>query len=146
MHDTFARVFARLKPAEFQERFVLWVQAIAEITSGDIIAIDGKTARRSHNRSAGKGPLHLVSAWATNNRLVLGQIKVDEKSNEITAVPELLRLLDLKGCIVTADAINTQKETAQVVRQQEADYVLALKENHPNLYAEVEGIFEAVQR
>ncbi len=145
-HDTFARVFARLKPAEFQERFVLWVQAIAEITSGDIIAIDGKTARRSHNRSAGKGPLHLVSAWATNNRLVLGQIKVDEKSNENTAVHELLRLLDLKGCIVTADAINTQKETAQVVRQQEADYVLALKENHPNLYAEVEGIFEAVQR
>jgi predicted transposase YbfD/YdcC len=145
-HDTFARVFARLKPAEFQERFVLWVQAIAEITSGDIIAIDGKTARRSHNRTAGKGPLHLVSAWATNNRLVLGQIKVDQKSNEITAVPELLRLLDLRGCIVTADAINTQKETTQVVRQQEADYVLALKENHPNLRAEVEGIFEAVQR
>ena len=117
-HDTFARVFARLKPAEFQERFVLWVQAIAEITSGEIIAIDGKTARRSHNRSAGKGPLHTVSAWATNNRLVLGQIKGDDKSNKITAVPELLRVLDLKGCIVTADAINTQKETAQVVRQQ----------------------------
>lgn len=145
-HDTFARVFARLKPSAFQERFVHWVQAIAETTSGEIVAIDGKTARRSHNREAGQGPLHLVSAWATNNRVVLGQVKVDEKSNEISAVPELLRLLELKGCIVTADALDTQKETACEIREQGADYVLAIKENHPNLYAEIGGIFEAVRR
>ena len=90
------------------------------------------------------GALHLVSAWANRNRLVLGQIKVDEKSNEITAVPELLRLLAIKGCIVTVDALNTQKEIANEIREQEADYVLALKKNHPKLHSEVEGIFEAV--
>jgi predicted transposase YbfD/YdcC len=143
-HDTFARVFAALKPSAFQERFVRWVQAVATTTEGEVVAIDGKTASRAHNKGAGVGALHLVSAWATRNRLVLGQIKVDEKSNEITAVPELLRLLEIKGCIVTVDALNTQKDIAEEIREQGADYVMALKENHPKLRWEVEGIFEAV--
>lgn len=143
-HDTFARVFAFIKPAAFQERFVRWVQAVRTATEDEVIAVDGKTARRSHHKAAGTGPLHLVSAWASRNRLVLGQIKVAEKSNEITAVPELLRLLEIKGCIVTVDALNTQKETVQAIREQGADYVCALKENHPILHAEVKGIFQAV--
>jgi predicted transposase YbfD/YdcC len=143
-HDTFARVFARLRPAAFQERFARWVQAVRTATDDEVIGIDGKTARRSHDKGAGLGPLHLVSAWAARNRLVLGQIKVDEKSNEITAVPELLRLLEIKGCIVTVDALNTQKEIAHEIREQGADYVMALKQNHPILRTEVEGIFEAV--
>lgn len=145
-HDTFARVFARLKPEAFQHCFVRWVQAVMRATEGEVIAIDGKTARRSHHRAAGLGALELVSAWATHNRLVLGQVKVDEASNEITAVPQLLRLLALKGCIVTLDAINTQKETASEIREQGADYVLALKGNHPTLYAEVQEFFQAVQQ
>lgn len=144
-HDTFARVFARIKPSAFQERFILWVQAVRTKIGDEVIGIDGKTARRSHNKGAGIGPLHTVSAWAARNRLVLGQIKVDEKSNEITAVPELLRLLDVKGCIVTVDALNTQKEIANEIREQGADYVLALKDNHPTLANEVKGIFEAVR-
>jgi len=144
-HDTFARVFARIKAAAFQERFIRWVQAVRTKTDGEVIGIDGKTARRSRNKGAGLGPLHLVSAWASRNRLVLGQVKVDEKSNEMTAVPELLQLLDLKGCIVTVDALNTQKEIAREVRAQGADYVMALKGNHPTLCHEVQGIFEAVR-
>lgn len=144
-HDTIARVFASLKPAAFQERFAAWVQAVRNVTEDEVIGIDGKTARGSHNKAAGIKPLHLVSAWASRNRLVLGQIKVDEKSNEITAVPELLRLLDIKGCIVTMDALNTQKEIAQEICEQGADYVMALKKNHPTLHTEVEGIFEAVR-
>lgn len=144
-HDTFARVFASIKPAAFQERFARWVQALRTATADEVIGVDGKTARRSHNKAAGIGPLHLVSAWASRNRLVLGQIKVAEKSNEITAVPELLRLLEIKGCIVTVDALNTQKETVHQICEQGAQYVCALKENHPTLYAEVEGIFQAVR-
>lgn len=108
-----------------------------------MIAIDGKTLRWSHQRNKGKGPFHLVSAWATVNRLTLAQVKVDEKSNEIKAVPELLELLYLKGGIVTIDAMGTQKEIAAEIREKEADYVLALKNNQPSLRAEVEGVFEA---
>ena len=114
-------------------------------SAGEVVAIDGKTARRSHNRSAGQRALELVSAWATRNRLVLGQVKVEVASTEITAVPKLLRLLALQGCIVTLDALNTQKDTADEIREQGADYVLALKENHPTLYAEVVEFFEAVR-
>ena len=144
-HDTFARVFAAIKPAAFQERFLNWVHAISELSAGEVIAIDGKAARRSHDKKSGLKPLHLVSAWATRNRLVLGQAKVDQKSNEITAVPELLRLLEIKGCIVTVDALNTQKEIAAQIRAQGADYLMALKNNHPTLAAEVAGIFCAVR-
>jgi len=145
-HDTFARVFARLDPAAFEKQFITWVQAVATATAGEVVAIDGKTARGSADRSTGQRPLHLVNAWATSNRLVLGQLKVDKKSNEITAVPELLQLLDIKGCIVTVDALNTQTRIAAQICDQEADYVMALKGNHPNLQAEVAGIFKAVRQ
>jgi predicted transposase YbfD/YdcC len=142
-HDTFGYVFARLDAAEFKKCFVSWVEAIRVATVGEVIAIDGKTLRRSHHRSGGKGAIHLVSAWAVDHRLTLGQAKVDEKSNEITAIPELLRLLYVKGCIVTIDAMGTQKEIAEQIREKGADYVLALKDNQPFLRAEVEGIFAA---
>jgi predicted transposase YbfD/YdcC len=145
-HDTFARVFALLSPAAFNERFVKWMQAVRSATADEVVAIDGKTMRRSADKGNGHTAIHLVSAWATRNRLTLGQIKVAEKSNEITAVPELLRLLNLKGCIVTMDALNPQKEIVHEIREQGADYLLALKDNHPHLRAEVEGIFEAVRR
>ena len=142
-HDTFGYVYARIDPNEFGKCFAGWIESIREATEGEVVAIDGKTLRRSHQRSKGKGPLHLVSAWATVNRLTLAQVKVDEKSNEIKAVPELLELLYLKGCIVTIDAMGTQKEIAAGIREKEADYVLALKDNQPILRAEVEGVFEA---
>jgi predicted transposase YbfD/YdcC len=142
-HDTFGVVFARLDATEFKKCFMAWVESIRTATAGEVIPIDGKTMRRSHNRSHGQGAIHLVSAYAARNRLTLGQVKVDEKSNEITAIPELLRLLYVKGCIITIDAMGTQKEIAELIREQEADYVLALKDNQPNLRAEVEGIFEA---
>ncbi len=142
-HDTFGYVYARIDPNEFGKCFASWIESIREATEGEVVAIDGKTLRRSHQRSKGKGPLHLVSAWATFNRLTLAQVKVDEKSNEIKAVPELLELLYLKGCIVTIDAMGTQKEIAAGIREKEADYVLALKDNQPILRAEVEGVFEA---
>lgn len=142
-HDTFGAVYARLDTTEFNRCFINWVEAIRTATDGEVVAIDGKTLRRSHQRSKGVGAIHLVSAWATRNRLSLGQAKVDQKSNEITAIPELLNLLYLKGCIVTIDAMGTQKEIAEGIRQKGADYVLALKDNQPHLRAEVEGIFEA---
>ena len=142
-HDTFGDVFARLDSNEFKKCFISWVESIRTLTDGEVIAIDGKTLRRSHNRRAGAGAIHLVSAWARRNRLTLGQVKVDGKSNEITAIPELLRLLHIKGCIVTIDAMGTQKDIAKLICENGADYVLALKDNHPNLRAEVEGIFEA---
>jgi predicted transposase YbfD/YdcC len=142
-HDTIGEVFARLDAAEFRKCFISWVESIRRATEGETIAIDGKTMRRSHDRSRGTGALHLLSAWATRNRLTLGQVKVDEKSNEITAIPELLSLLDVKGCIMTIDAMGTRKEIAEQIREQVADYVLALKDNQPNLRAGVEGIFEA---
>lgn len=142
-HDIFGYVYARIDPNEFGKCFASWIESIREATEGEVVAIDGKTLRRSHQRSKGKGPLHLVSAWATFNRLTLAQVKVDEKSNEIKAVPELLELLYLKGCIVTIDAMGTQKEIAAGIREKEADYVLALKDNQPILRAEVEGVFEA---
>ena len=142
-HDTFGYVYARIDPNEFGKCFASWIESIREATEGEVVAIDGKTIRRSHQRSKGKGPLHLVSAWATVNRLTLAQVKVNEKSNEIKAAPELLELLYLKGCIVTIDAMGTQKEIAAGIREKEADYVLALKDNQPILRAEVEGVFEA---
>jgi len=146
-HDTFARVLARLKPEELQQCFLRWMQAVSKVTQGEVVAIDGKTLRRSFDRATGKGAIHMVSAWASANRLVLGQQKVDEKSNEITAIPGLLRLLDLKGCIVTIDAMGCQKAIARTIVEQEADYVLTLKANHGRLYEEVERFFaEARQR
>ena len=122
-HDTFGRVFAALDAAEFQRCFLEWVQAVHVLTAGQVIAIDGKTLRRSHDKRRGKAALHMVSAWASTNRLVLGQVATDAKSNEITAIPELLRLLDLKGCIVTIDAAGTQTAIAEQIVAAEGDYV-----------------------
>lgn len=136
-HDTFGRVFAQIKPEEFRQCFISWVQALREITQGEIIAIDGKTLRRSFDKRSGKGAIHLVSAWAHENRLVLGQVKTDAHSNEITAIPQLLQMLDLSGCIVTLDAMGCQKEIAQIIQEACADYVLALKANHGLLHEEV---------
>ena len=110
-HDTFRRVFAQISPTVFQECFIEWVRDVAGTIKG-VIAIDGKTVRRSHDRVLGKKAIHMVSAWAAENSLVLGQVKTDEKSNEITAIPELLKLLDIKGCIVTLDAMGCQKTIA----------------------------------
>lgn len=144
-HDTFGRVFALLDPEQFQHCFLSWVQAISHITDGEIVALDGKTLRRSHDGTLGKAAIHMVSAWASANRLVLGQLKVDEKSNEITAIPELLRLLTLKGCIVTIDAMGCQTEIAQVIVDEEADYVLALKGNQGTLHRDVQDLFAYAQ-
>lgn len=141
-HDTFGRVFAALDAAEFQRCFLEWVQAVNVLTAGQVVAIDGKTVRRSHDHRQGKAALHLVSAWATANRLVLGQVATGAKSNEITAIPELLRLLDLKGCIVTIDAAGTQTAIAEQIVAGGADYVLALKGNQKGLAEDVVRLFE----
>ena len=141
-HDTFGRVFAALDAAEFQRCFLEWVQAVHVLTAGQVIAIDGKTLRRSHDKRRGKAALHVVSAWASANRLVLGQVATDAKSNEITAIPELLRLLDLRGCIVTIDAAGTQTAIAEQIVAAEGDYVLALKGNQKGLAEDVTRLFE----
>lgn len=143
-HDTFGRVFARLKPTEFQRCFLSWVRAVSDVTESEIVPIDGKKVRRSHDRASGQRAIELVSAWARANRLMLGQVKVSEDSNEITAVPQLLRMLEIKGCIVTVDALNCQKEIASEILAQKADYVLALKANQGNIYKDVESFFDAV--
>jgi predicted transposase YbfD/YdcC len=144
-HDTFGRVFAVLDPDQFRRGFVSWIQAISRITDGEIVAFDGKTLRRSHDNSLGKAAIHMVSAWASTNRLVLGQLKVDEKSNEITAIPELLRLLALKGCIVTIDAMGCQTEISQTILDQGGDYVLALKGNQGTLHRDVQDLIAYAQ-
>ncbi|MBC8161938.1 MAG: ISAs1 family transposase [Roseiflexaceae bacterium] len=140
-HDTFSRVFARIDPAQFQACFLAWVQTLVARSDGQVVAVDGKTLRHSGDTTGGHAPIHMVSAWATDNHVVLGQLKVNAKSNEITAVPALLRLLDLTDCIVTVDALNCQTATASQIVAQDADYVLALKGNHPRLYAEVVTTF-----
>jgi predicted transposase YbfD/YdcC len=141
-HDTFRRVFGLLNPEQFQAQFLSWVQSIERLTKGEVVAIDGKRLRGS--RRTTKGAINLVSAWATENRLVLGQRKVDNKSNEITAIPELLELLHLKGCIVTIDAIGCQQAIAETILAQEADYLLALKGNQPELFRAVGEYFDAL--
>lgn len=141
-HDTFGRVFAALDATEFQRCFLEWVGAVQILTAGQVIAVDGKTLRRSHDKRRGKAALHMVSAWASANRLVLGQVATDAKSNEITAIPELLRLLDLKGCIVTIDAAGTQTAIAEQIVAAEGDYVLALKGNQKGLAEDVTRLFE----
>lgn len=136
-HDTFGRVFALLDPGAFQESFLKWVEQISQNTKGRVIAIDGKSLRRSHDRSRGKDVLHLVHAWASENHLLLGEIQTDQKSNEITAIPKLLKLLELRGAIVTLDAMGTQKKITRQIVQKKADYVIALKGNHEILHEEV---------
>jgi predicted transposase YbfD/YdcC len=142
-HDTFGRTFAALNPEAFAACFVSWIAAVAEKTHGEVVAIDGKTLRRSFDRASSRAAIHMVSAWATKSRLVLGQIKTEEKSNEITAIPKLLAMLDVAGCIVTIDAMGCQKDIAAQIVDQKADYVLALKANHEKLHHEVAGVFAA---
>jgi predicted transposase YbfD/YdcC len=140
-HDTFTRLFAALDPEAFSRCFLAWVQATVVHTAGAVIAVDGKIARRSHDRGAGRAAIDMVSAWASANGVVLGQRATDEKSNEITAIPALLKLLLLKGCIVTIDAMGCQTAIAQTIIDREADYVLALKENQETTYHEVVHLF-----
>ena len=140
-HDTFGRVFSLLQPEAFEDCFRSWIASIREVIPGEIIAVDGKTLRRSHDRAAGLAALHLVSAWAAANRVVLGQVATEAKSNEITAIPQLLALLHIKGCIVTIDAMGCQTKIAEQIIEQEGDYVLALKGNQSTLASEVEEAF-----
>jgi predicted transposase YbfD/YdcC len=144
-HDTFRRVFCLLDPKPFSECFRHWTEGLRKAFSKEIVAIDGKTLRRSHDRANGKEAIHRVSAWARENSLVLGQVKVDDKSNEITAIPELLRVLNLKGCIVTIDAMGCQKQIASEISAAQADYVLALKGNQGTMHEEVQEFMEAAQ-
>jgi predicted transposase YbfD/YdcC len=151
-HDTFGRVFARLDPEEFRRCFLRWVRAVvgeSELpvaAEPPVVAIDGKTLRRSHDRSAGKEALHLVSAWASASGLVVAQVATDAKSNEITAIPVLLKLLDLAGAVVTTDAMGCQTAIAAQIVEQGADYVLALKDNHPTLHERVRQTFADADR
>ena len=141
-HDTFARVFAQLEPEEFQQSFLNWIKSISKIMKGEVIAIDGKTLRHSYDSSSAQSAIHMVSAWATENRLVLGQVKVDDKSNEITAIPELLKVLSLQGCIVTIDAMGCQREIVKQIREGGGDYVITLKKNQGRLYERAEALFK----
>jgi len=140
-HDTFGDVFGLIDGDEFQRSFVRWVEGVFTVTQGEVVAIDGKTARRSHDKAIGKDAIHMVSAWASANGIVLGQRKVDDKSNEITAIPELLDLLSITGCIVTIDAMGCQKKIAQKIRDKQADYVLSVKDNQGKLHQDIQDWF-----
>lgn len=140
-HDTFGRVFSLISPEEFQSCFLDWVQSVFTVTDGQIVAIDGKTLRRSYDRTNNKSAIHMVSAWASKNGITLGQVKTEEKSNEITAIPELLNVLEIKGCIVTIDAMGCQKKIAESIVDKDGDYVLALKGNQGTLSEDVRLFF-----
>jgi predicted transposase YbfD/YdcC len=141
-HDTFARVFSQINPEEFNKSFLSWVKGICKVTAGEIIAFDGKQSRNSGDDKNSQGVINTVTAWAASNRLVLGQTKVEGKSNEITALPELINVLDLAGCIVTIDAMGCQREIVKKIIKKEADYVIAVKKNQPSLYERVEQLFK----
>jgi hypothetical protein len=145
-HDTLGRVFAMLNSKQLQRAFVEWTQAISTVTNGEVVAIDGKTLRRSFEKAGERVFVHMVSAWSACNQLVLGQVRTDEKSNEITAIPRLLELLELKGCLVTIDAMGCQKEIAQKIIDSSADYMLAVKDNQPKLAADVAAVFDEALR
>jgi predicted transposase YbfD/YdcC len=141
-HDTFGRVFALLDPKEFQESFLGWIQSVSQKTKGRIVAIDGKSLRRSHDRARGKEALHLVHAWASENHMLLGEVRTNAKSNEITAIPELLKLLDLHEAIVTLYAMGAQKEIVRDIVAKGGDYVVALKGNQGVFHEEVEQYWQ----
>lgn len=140
-HDTFERVFSIIDPKKFSECFIKWTDSISEIQNGEVIAIDGKTVRRSFTDSKKRNPIHVVSAWASDAGVVLGQVKVDEKSNEITAIPELLSNLKIENCIITIDAMGCQKNIAKTILDKKADYVFSLKGNQGSLHDEVTSFF-----
>jgi predicted transposase YbfD/YdcC len=141
-HDTISRVLSLIRTDQLEKCFTEWVQTIERKTSGEVIAIDGKRIRGSYDRYHAQDAIHMVSAWATENGVSLGQIKTDSKSNEITAIPKLLEMLDIKERIVTVDSMGTQKEIARQIINQGGDYVMALKGNHPNLHADIRAFFE----
>jgi len=148
-HDTFRRVFMLLKPAAFQDSFLKWVKSAFEVSRGSLVNIDGKQLRGSRSKKEardGKEGLRMVSAWAVENSLVVGQVKTEEKSNEITAIPQLLRVLELKGCIVTIDAMGCQREIVKQLREQEADYCISLKGNQGTLHQEIRDYFYWAER
>lgn len=141
-HDTFERCFRIINPKQFQKCFISWTESLWTERDGEIISIDGKTMRRTFDAACDKKAIHIVSAWASENGIVMGQVKTDVKSNEITAIPELLDLLVVEGCVVTIDAMGTQKDIAKKIRTKKAEYVLAVKENQPTLYKDIEDYFE----
>jgi predicted transposase YbfD/YdcC len=146
-HDTFNRVFARLDAKQFEACFISWIRAVAKIKNGEVVAFDGKLPRGSRDKAIGKGAIDMVSAWATESQIALGQVKVDEKSNEITAIPELLSMLELSGCIVTIDAMGCQTEIIkQIVVEKKADYTVALKENQGRLYEDTVLLFADLEK
>ena len=140
-HDRFNAIFAALKPGEFEACLLSWITALHEITGGQVVAIDGKTLRRSFDTASSKSAIHMVSAWATANHISLGQVVVDQKSNEITAIPKLLEMLDLSGALVTIDAMGCQTEIAEQIVNAGADYCLAVKGNQPTLHQGVVAFF-----
>jgi len=140
-HDTFGRFFAVLNADTFQTSFMRWVEDVFRVTKGQVIAIDGKTVRRSHDKGIGKEAIHMVNAWASESGIALGQWKTDAKSNEITAIPQLLRVLDVSGCLVTLDAMGAQTKIAQAIRDEKADYVLRVKDNQGNLHMDLQDWF-----
>jgi len=140
-HDRFNAIFAALQPAEFEKCLLSWITSLHEISGGQIVAIDGKTLRRSFDAASSKAAIHMVSAWATANCISLGQVVVDAKSNEITAIPKLLEILTISGCLVTIDAMGCQTEIAQKIVAAGADYVLAVKGNQPTLAEGIEDFF-----
>lgn len=144
-HDTFSRVFAALDPTALERCLLNWTMALSEDLAGEVVAIDGKALRRSLDRRAGQNPLHLVSAWASETGLVLGQVATADKSNEITAIPQLLEMLDLKGATVTIDAMGCQKDIAGKILEKKADYVLAVKDNQPKLHQDVQRVLAEAQ-
>lgn len=141
-HDTFNRVFAMLDPVAFEQCFMKWMAGLAEHHGDRLIAIDGKTLRRSFDKAGQKAAIHMVSAWCRENSLVLGQFKTDDKSNEITAIPQLLKLLDIEGALVTIDAMGCQKKIAAQIIDQKGDYLLQVKDNHKTLHEEVKLFFD----
>lgn len=141
-HDTFRRVFGLLDRNQFAASLFHWTKALHEATGGKLVAIDGKTLRRTFSKRSGLKALHLVTAWASDNGLTLGQVACEEKSNEITAIPQLLKLLELKGCTVTIDAMGCQTEIVEEIREQKAHYVLAVKDNQPTLHTDLQQVFE----
>ncbi len=140
-HDRFNAVFKAIKPGEFERCLLSWITSLHEVTAGQVVAIDGKTLRQSFDKAAGKSAIHMVSAWATANHISLGQVVVDQKSDEITAIPKLLRILELSGCLVTIDAMGCQTEIAAKIVERKGDYVLAVKGNQPSLHSGVVEFF-----
>jgi predicted transposase YbfD/YdcC len=140
-HDRFNAIFAALSPGEFEKCLLSWITALHEFTAGQVVPIDGKTLRRSFDKATGKSAIHMVSAWATANHVSLGQVVVDAKSNEITAIPKLLEILEISGSIITIDAMGCQTAIAEAILAKGADYVLAVKDNQPTLHAGIEAHF-----